>query len=197
MKNKKLFILGGLALLIGVSYASANELKLDALKSESFKNISERLDDMAKDVGCGTPDNPIVLEYGDFFSVENKVSSIQNHYNYPASPTKLETESEIDTKTVGYQQISYRMSATDRYGQKAEKEKSVLYLIRDTKAPVIKLSGEEDTIFDDQAFDIVLEGEDSLMEEVKYGLLHPYYQLTLGKANCTASMVRIIDEQDF
>ena len=49
----------------------------------------------------------------------------------------------------------------------------------------------------DQAFDIVLEGEDSLMEEVKYGLLHPYYQLTLGKANCTASMVRIIDEQDF
>lgn len=153
MKNKKLFALCGLALLIGVSYASANELKLDALKSASFKNISERLEDIAKDVGYGTPDNPIVLEYGDFFSVENKVSSIQNHYNYPASPTKLETESEIDTKTVGYQQISYRMSATDRYGQKAEKEKSVLYLIRDTKAPVITLSGDEDTIYDDQAFD--------------------------------------------
>lgn len=41
MKNKKLFALGGLALLIGVSYASANELKLDALKSASFKNIGE------------------------------------------------------------------------------------------------------------------------------------------------------------
>ena len=162
MKNKKLFALGGLALLIGVSHASANELKLDALKSASFKNISERLEGMAKDVGYGTPDNPIVLEYGDFFSVENKVSSIQNHYNYPASPTKLETESEINTNTVGYQQISYRMSATDRYGQKAEKEKSVLYLIRDTKAPVIKLSGEEDTIYDDQTFDL-----DSIIKSVK------------------------------
>lgn len=96
MKSKKLFALCGLALLSGVSYASTNELKLDALKSASFKNISERLEDIAKDVGYGTPDNPIVLEYGDFFSVENKVSSIQNHYNYPASPTKLETESEID-----------------------------------------------------------------------------------------------------
>lgn len=173
MKNKKLFTLGGLALLIGVSYASACELKLDALKSASFKNITERLEDMSKDVGYGSPDNPVVIEYGDFFSVENKVSSIQNHYNYPASPTKLETESEIDTKTVGYQQISYRMSATDRYGQTVKKEKSVLYLVRDTKAPVIKLSGEEDTIFDDQAFDLssiiksVKDPVDGKIEKVK------------------------------
>ncbi len=49
----------------------------------------------------------------------------------------------------------------------------------------------------DQPFDVVLEGEDSLMEEVKYGLLHPYYQMTLGPSNCIPSMVRIIDEQDF
>ena len=51
MKSKKLFALCGLALLSGVSYASTNELKLDALKSASFKNISERLEDIAKDVG--------------------------------------------------------------------------------------------------------------------------------------------------
>lgn len=133
-----------------------------ANKAISLAKITSRLDDMADAVGYGSPDNPVILEYGDYFSAADKVESVQQHFYFPGSSTTIETESVIDSSNVGYQQIEYKMKATDKYKQTAEKEKSVLYLIRDTKAPVIKLSGEEDTIYDDQTFDL-----DSIVKSVK------------------------------
>lgn len=162
MEAKKICAAVTAAALAGVLLACSYRSRMEALKECSRSVMEARLEEMAKDVGYGSPDNPVVLEYGDFFSVEHKVSSVQQHYNYPAAPMKLETKSVIDTGTVGYQQVSYSMSATDRYDQTVKKEKSVLYLVRDTKAPVIKMSGEEDTVYDDQTFDL-----DSIIKSVK------------------------------
>lgn len=131
-------------------------------KAISLAKIISRLDDMADAVGYGSPDNPIILEYGDYFSAADKVENVQKHFYFPGSPTTIETESVIDTSKVGYQQIEYKMKATDKYNQTAEKSKAVLYYVQDTKAPVIKLSGEEDTIYDDQTFDL-----DSIVKSVK------------------------------
>lgn len=131
-------------------------------KAISLAKIISRLDDMADAVGYGSPDNPIILEYGDYFSAADKVENVQKHFYFPGSPTTIETESVIDISKVGYQQIEYKMKATDKYNQTAEKSKAVLYYVQDTKAPVIKLSGEEDTIYDDQTFDL-----DSIVKSVK------------------------------
>lgn len=133
-----------------------------ANKAISLAKITSRLDDMADAVGYGSPDNPVILEYGDYFSAADKVENVQKHFYFPGSPTTIETESVIDTSKVGYQQIEYKMKATDKYKQAAEKSKAVLYYVQDTKAPVIKLSGEEDTIYDDQTFDL-----DSIIKSVK------------------------------
>lgn len=162
MNKNKLSIASGIvisgAFILGLAHVSRQM----ADKAISLAKITIRLDDVADAVGYGSPDNPVILEYGDYFSAADKVESVQQHFNFPGSPTTIETESVIDTSKVGYQQIEYKMKATDKYKQTAEKSKAVLYYVQDTKAPVIKLSGEEDTIYDDQTFDL-----DSIVKSVK------------------------------
>ena len=162
MNKNKLIIASSIAISGAFILCLAQVSRQMANKAISLAKITSRLDDMSDAIGYGSPDNPVILEYGDYFSAADKAESVQQHFNFPGSPTVIETESVIDTSNVGYQQIEYKMKATDKYKQTAEKERSVLYLIKDTKAPVIRLSGEEDTIYDDQTFDL-----DSIVKSVK------------------------------
>lgn len=158
-KNKLILGLVSVLALSGTGAMSAYQRKkllLEYNMKVSTERMEDRLTRMSREVGHGTPDNPIVVEYGDAVDLEKLVSDIQKNYTYLTSPTSisLNKDTKLNTKKVGYQQVSYSFKAKDVYKQEVQKEKSVLYFVQDTQKPKIKLNGKEVTVYADQAYDL-------------------------------------------
>lgn len=126
----------------GVNIAHAQKLK--RMKALSYANMMDALQisfDQAEDGSELT-----VLEYSADGSVstEGLVSSYTGNLN-------TDTDA-INLSKVGDQIVTYSLSKTDTYGQRAKSSVTKTYTVKDTKAPVIEASETEVTITEGDSF---------------------------------------------
>lgn len=137
------------------NYAKAKQASVDAM-------LAER-DEIASKIG--TSSETVTVEYGadgvDLWSAV--LAAKQEHPEFSIDYT-VDDETELatfSTMEVGEHVIVYQFSASDSYGQSVKGEKTVVYVVQDTQAPVITLSDTEATVYEGENYDV-----SSLVESV-------------------------------